>query len=126
MAPPGRRRLLFLFLYTHIATVTCLLRPPIELALPEDIPTGMLTHRIQLSNQERIKFAPIVKPYLTIHANGSIGLHRHLNYEVDDKVMATVMIENLKSKGQCRLEGAFRLHSCPALFTYFSTPLRHL
>lgn len=115
MAPPGRRRLLFVFLYIHIATVTCLLRPPIELTLPEDIPTGMLTQTIQLTNEERIKFAPIVKPYLTIYANGSINLHRHLNYEIDDKVMATVMIENLKTKGQCCFRKCFSLHSSHTL-----------
>lgn len=84
-------------IFIHI--INARLRPPIELSLPEDWRIGFLNPRIELNQDEKIKFAPIVKPYITIYANGTIYLHKPLNYEKDPKVVSTVMIENIKTHG---------------------------
>lgn len=71
------------------------LRPEISMSLYENHRLNeILPEKISLSNNERIKDAPIEKEYLTVYANGTMILTRHLNYETLNPVSSTIFVQN--------------------------------
>lgn len=70
------------------------------ITLREDTPLGLLQQRIDLLFSERIRNAPVVKHFVTVHANGSIELTKPLNYEDINPVEVTVFVENMQGGGK--------------------------
>uniref|UniRef100_A0A914X8T4 Cadherin domain-containing protein n=1 Tax=Plectus sambesii TaxID=2011161 RepID=A0A914X8T4_9BILA len=75
------------------------------ITLREDTPLGFLQDHIDLLFSERIRGAPVVKNFVTVHSNGSIELTKPLNYEDINPVEVTVFVENMQGGDQSGFPG---------------------
>jgi hypothetical protein len=91
--------ILLTFCTKYCSTTTSKSSHSHEISLTETHPLGFLHEHLPLHTYQRVKLAPVVRPYLTIFANGSIYLREHLNYEKQDVVRVTVILENEITKG---------------------------
>lgn len=73
---------------------------PLLLKLDESTRVGILPYSLDLGHREVVKKAPVETKYVTIYENGTMELHRPLNYELDKVVEFAVIVENTQTLGK--------------------------
>lgn len=73
---------------------------PLLLKITESTGVGILPYKLDLGQYEVVKKAPVETKYVTIYENGTMELHRPLNFELDRVVEFAVIVENSQTLGK--------------------------